>query len=204
MSVTVPPVLGLPLRGLVAGFRRFTVDEYHKLIQMGMITEDDNLELLDGHLVNKMSRNPRHDGSLKKTEMRLQPLLPSGWETRVQMGTTLIGSEPEPDLLIAREDPDAYTTRHPGPKDVGLVVEVSDSSLETDRKDKSPIYAQSSLPEYWIINLVDRQVEVYSSPSGPTAMPAFNVQRVYRSGQTIPFNLDGRHIADVAVDDLLP
>jgi Uma2 family endonuclease len=204
MSVLNPPVLGVPLRGLVAGFRRFTVDEYHKLLEMGMITEDDNLELLDGHLVKKMSRNPRHDGTLKKVDKRLQPMLPRGWESRVQMGTTLIGSEPEPDLLVAREDPAGYTTRHPEPKDVGLVIEVSDSSLETDRRDKAPIYAQSSLPEYWIINLVDRQIEVYGSPTGTTAMPTYNVQQVYRSGQSVPFALDGRHIADIVVDDLLP
>src|SRR5687768_13806986 len=115
MPASGTPILGLPLRGLVAGFRRFSVEEYHKLLEMGMITEDDNLELLDSHLVNKLSRNPPHDGTLKKAEKRLQRELPPGWETRVQMGVTLPGSEPEPDLAIAREDISAYTTRHPGP-----------------------------------------------------------------------------------------
>ena len=204
MAVTTAPILNLPLRGLVAGFRRFSVPEYHRLIETGIITEDDDLELLDGHLVKKMSRNPPHDGTLKKVEKRLQRELPAGWETRVQMGLTLPGSEPEPDLLIAREDPAGYTARHPGPADVGLVVEVSDSSLETDRRDKAPIYAHAGLPEYWIVNLPDRCVEVYATPSGPTGMPGYGVQVVYRPGQQIPVSLGGQTITSVPVDDLLP
>lgn len=204
MPISATPVLGIPLRGLVAGFRRFSVDEYHKLIEMGMLTEDDNLELLDGHLVKKMSRNPPHDGTLSKTEKRLRRELPLGWESRIQMGLTLSGSEPEPDLAIVREDPHFYTTRHPGPLDTGLVLEVSDSSLDTDRRDKGPIYAHAGLIEYWIINLVDRQVEVYSQPSGPSALPVYGSRQAFRPGQSVAFSLDGHWVADIPVSDLLP
>jgi Uma2 family endonuclease len=189
---------------LRAGFRRFSVAEYHRLIELGILTEDDNLELLDGYLVHKMARNPPHDSTLSRLSRILNRHILDEWQVRVQMGVTLSHSEPEPDIAVVRGDDHAFDRRHPGPADFGIIVEVSDSTLDGDRVDKFRIYAQSNIPEYWIVNLVDRQIEVYSSPSGPTAMPAFNVQHVYRPGHTVPFALDGQHIADIAVDDLLP
>ena len=134
----------------------------------------------------------------------MQKVLPNGWETRVQMGITLPGSEPEPDLAIVREQQAGYMTQHPGPADVGLVVEVSDSSLDTDRRDKGPIYAHARLPEYWVINIPDRQVEVYSQPPGPMGLPAYGVQQIYKAGQSFPFMLNGIMVATVAVDELMP
>src|SRR5438128_1194075 len=142
----------LPYQGTMAGFRRFSVAEYHRLIQTGILTEDDNLELLEGYLVCKMSRNPPHDATIQKATKRLFRVLPAGWDLRIQSAVTLPDSEPEPDFAVVRGDETAYRAHHPGPPDVGLVIEVADSTLPGDRDDKGRIYARAGIPTYWIVN----------------------------------------------------
>jgi Uma2 family endonuclease len=187
----------------MAGFRRFSVAEYHRLIDLGILTEDDNLELLDGYLVHKMSRNPPHDAAIQKGTKKLLRLLPPGWDLRVQSAITLTESEPEPDFAIVRGDETAYRTRHPTAADVGLVVEVSDSTLVGDRDDKGRIYASAGITCYWIVNLNDQQVEVYTSPSGPIPDPKFAQRVDHRAGDSIALLLGGAPV-QVAVQDLLP
>jgi Uma2 family endonuclease len=96
------------------------------------------------------------------------------------------------------------TARHPGPADVGLLVEVSDSTLQRDRDDKGRIYARAAIPLYWIVNLIDRQVEVFSAPSGPTAAPAYVQRQVIASGSTVPLILNGTTVGTIAVQELFP
>src|SRR5262249_62207670 len=95
-----PQTANLPLQGMMAGFRRFSVAEYHKLIDLGILTEDDNLELLEGYLVHKMTRKPPHDGTLDLIRETLR--LPAGWMLRMQEAVTLSDSEPEPDGAVVR------------------------------------------------------------------------------------------------------
>jgi Uma2 family endonuclease len=194
----------LPLQGLQAGFRRFTVAEYHDLIRQGHLTEDDNLELIEGYLVHKMSRNPPHDGAILRLTNRLLRLLPAGWIARFQSGITLSDSEPEPDGAIVRGDERTYDTRHPVPADFGIVIEVSESSLAADRTDKLRVYARAGIPECWIINLVDRQIEVYTVPSGPGVTPAYAARQDYPATDAVPLTLDGRPVGTIPVADLLP
>ena len=194
----------LPLRATMAGFRRFTVAEYHKLIEIGVLTENDNLELLDGYLVEKMPHNPIHDGTLQKVNRRLLPLLPAGWEARVQMAVTLSKSEPEPDLAVVRESPDGYTTHHPTAADIGLLVEVSNTTLDSDRDDKIPLYARDGIAVYWIVNLIDRQVEVHEQPSGAASSPTYGTRHTYKPGDAIPLALGGENVGSIPVNDLLP
>ena len=201
MSPTLAP---LPLQGTMAGFRRFTVPEYHKLIEIGVLTEDDNLELLEGYLVHKMARNPPHDSALQLTNDALAAVLPRNWRQRVQSAVTLPESEPELDIAVVRGDARSYAVHHPGPMDIGLLIEVSDSTLAVDRLDKGRIYAHANVVCYWIVNLVNRQVEVYTQPSGPVAAPAYAQQATYRSGDAAPLVLDGILIANISVDDILP
>jgi Uma2 family endonuclease len=188
----------------MAGFRRFSVAEYHRLIQLGILTEDDNLELLEGYLVHKMSRNPPHDGTIQKVMKHLLRALAPGWELRVQCAITLRDSEPEPDIAVVRGDENTYLTRHPLPADAGLLIEVADTTLDGDRTDKGRIYARAGIVCYWIVNLNDRQIEVYTLPSGGTADPSFAQRVDYRNGDTLPLILDGVTIASLAVRDLLP
>ena len=188
----------------MAGFRRFTVPEYHKLIEIGILTEDDNLELLEGYLVHKMSRNPPHDCALPLASGALNTAIPNVWCVRVQSAITLAESEPEPDIVIARGNARTFAARHPGPNDIGLLTEIADSTLPGDRTDKGRIYARASLPIYWIINLEDRQLEVYENPSGPTASPSYAKRTDYHVGDSAPLVLDGKVVAMIAVQDLLP
>jgi Uma2 family endonuclease len=198
-----PQSTHLPLLGIMAGFRRFSVPEYHRLTEVGALTEDDNLELIEGYLVLKMAPSPPHDGTLHRALKRLAGALPAGWDTRIQSAVTLVDSEPEPDLAIVRDDPGGYLSRHPGAVDVGLVIEISDSTLQGDRQDKGRVYARAGIARYWIINLPDRQVEVYTSPSGPVASPAYGQRQDYRPGDVLDFILDGNTVAQVPVTDLL-
>lgn len=197
-------LISLPIQGQLAGFRRFSVDEYHRLIGDGYLTEDDNLELLEGYLVLKMSRNPPHDVAIQLLQESLTPRLPRGWSLRIQSAISLPDSEPEPDVGVVRGVPRDYLKRHPGPKDIGMLVEVSDSTLAGDRIDKARIFSRASVPIYWIINLIDRVVEVYTSPSGPTPAPAYMQRAVYRTGESVPVVLDGVEVGTIRVDDILP
>jgi Uma2 family endonuclease len=187
----------------MGGFRRFSVSEYHRLIELGILTEDDNLELLEGYLVHKMSRNPPHDAAIQKGTKRWLRLLPPGWDLRVQSAITLTDSEPEPDFAVVRGDETTYLARHPAPADIALVVEVSDSTLPGDRDDKGRIYARAGIACYWIVNLNDRQVEEYTLPSGPVADPKFGQRVDHRPGDSMSLLL-GATTVQVAVQDLLP
>ena len=188
----------------MAGFRRFSVAEYHKLIEIGILTEDDNLELLEGYLVHKMSRNPPHDATLQLIQDVMPRLLPAGWCLRMQSAVTLAGSEPEPDGAIVRGDARTYAHHHPGPADVGLAIEVADATLAGDHVDKGRIYARAGIACYWIINLVDRQAEVYTAPSGSVATPAYAQRQDFHAGDDVTLTLDGTAVANIAVRDLLP
>jgi Uma2 family endonuclease len=188
----------------MAGFRRFSVAEYHKLIEIGILTEDDNLELLEGYLVHKMSRNPPHDATLQLIQDTLPRLLPAGWCLRMQSAITLSGSEPEPDGAVVRGSARSYASHHPGPAGIGLVIEVADATLTGDRVDKGRIYARAGIPCYWIVNLVDRQVEVYMVPSGATTTPAYGQRQDFTINDDIALTLDGTTVATIAVRDLLP
>lgn len=194
----------LPYQGMMAGFRRFSVAEYHRLIELGILTEDDNLELLDGYLVHKMSRNPPHDAAIQKGNKKWLRLLPAGWDLRVQSAITLTQSEPEPDFAIVRGDESSYLSRHPTAVEVGLVIEVADSTLQGDREDKGRIYATAGIPCYWIVNLADRQIEVYASPSGPTGDAKYAQRVDYHGNATVPLLLESAVPLQVPVQDLLP
>jgi Uma2 family endonuclease len=199
-----PQPIQLPLRAMTAGFRRFSVAEYERLTELGLLTEDDNLELIEGYLVHKMARNPPHDGTLQEVGAAISAAVPAGWIVRDQKALTLPDSVPEPDLAVVRRDPGRYMTRHPNSSDAGLIVEVADSTVDSDRIDKGRIYARANIPTYWIINIPDRQIEVYTSPSGPTAAPAYASRQDFKPGQDLPLVLDGAVVAHLPVAALLP
>jgi Uma2 family endonuclease len=185
--------------------RRFTVDEYHRMITAGILKEGEPIELLDGWLVLKMTRNPPHDLSLSLTEEEIQTRLPSEWVLRIQSAITIPEyNEPEPDIGVVRGPKRRYATRHPGPLDTAMIVEISDASLQEDRKDKSPIYAAAKIPVYWIVNIPDSQVEVHADPSGPVPDPGYRQKNVYRRGESVPVIIDSHEVGRIAVSDLLP
>jgi Uma2 family endonuclease len=150
-----------------------------------------------------MSRNPPHDAAIQKSMKKLLRLLATGWDLRVQSAVTLTESEPEPDMAIVRGDESAYVTRYPTAAD-SLVIEVSDSTLPGDRDDKGRIYARAGIECYWIVNLIDRQIEVYTSPSGPGPDPKFAQRVDYRGVEKVFLLLGGTAPIQIAVQDLLP
>jgi Uma2 family endonuclease len=185
--------------------RRFTVDEYHRMIQAGILGEDDAVELLEGWIVPKMPKSPPHEAVISWVmNRRLVPRLPVGWFCRSQSAVTTAESEPELDIAVVRGSELDYMARHPGPADMALVVEVADSSLVRDRSHKVRIYARASVPVYWIINLLDGQVEVYTDPTGPDAGPVYRTRHDYRPGDMVPFVVDGRELGPIPAQELLP
>ncbi len=195
MLSVVPPV---PVR-------RFTVDEYHRMFEAGILVEEDDVELLEGWIVPRMPRNPAHDGMISIVMMDLlTPRLPADYHCRGQSSITTSESEPLPDIAVVRGAKRVFVARHPGPADMAMVVEVADSSLDRDRTIKIRIYARDSVPVYWIVNLVDRQIEVHTDPTGPDPAPTYRTRRIYRPGDLVPFVVDGRELGPIPAQELLP
>lgn len=184
--------------------RRFSVDEYHRLIEDGYFSSDERFELLEGFIVQKMPRDPVHDVAVEIAHELLRARLPEGWRIRVQSAITTNDSEPEPDLAVVRGQPRDHMTAHPGPSDVALVVEVSNTTLRNDQTNKARVYARAGVRVYWIINLVDRRAEVYEEPTGPDAAPAYRRRADYRLEATIPLVIGGIAVAPILISELLP
>ncbi len=183
---------------------RMSVDRYHEMIDAGILTEDDPVELLEGWLVEKMPKNPPHRRATRRLRRTLERILPPGWLLDVQEPITTLDSEPEPDGAVIRGDEDRYADHHPGPEDLALVVEVSAATLQRDRTLKLRIYARASVPVYWIVNLIDRQIEVYTDPTGPAEQPTYGQRRDYGPADDAPLVIDGREVGRVAVREVLP
>ena len=184
--------------------RRFTVEEYERMIGAGVIVDDDRFELLEGWIVPKMTKNPPHEVTLVLVPDALRVHLPGGWHIRGQSSTRTAESVPEPDVAIVRGAARDYGKRHPGPKDTALVIEVADSSLAQDRGIKLRLYARAGYPIYWIDNLVERKIEVYTDPTGPAANPTYRNRQDHGPDETVPLVIEGREVGRIAVRDLLP
>jgi Uma2 family endonuclease len=187
-----------------AAIARFSVPRYQRMIDAGILTPEDKVELLENYVVLKMPRNPPHDGAIDLAKAALPGHIPSGWLLRIQQTLVLSDSQPEPDLAVVRGNPRTYLTRHPTAADAGLVIEVAEASLLRDQRDKTRIYARGGIPWYWIVNLVDGRLEVYSQPSGPAPVPAYGSFQTYQAGDDVPLVLDGKSVGTVPVAELLP
>jgi Uma2 family endonuclease len=149
--------------------RRWTRFEYDKLIDAGFLGPGDKIELLAGQLCVSEPQNNPHAMAISLGLDALQKALAPRWHVRVQLPIALDDeSEPEPDLAVVSGGPREYPEH---PSRPALVVEVADSSLTLDREHKGSLYARAPLPEYWIVNLVDRVLEVYRNPSPDAEAP---------------------------------
>jgi Uma2 family endonuclease len=179
-----------------------TVDEFEAMVSAGVFTKHDRLELIEGRLMEKKTKNPPHSTASELCRTRLERLLPVGWHARAEKPIRVPSrlSKPEPDISIARGGIKTYSKRDPDAADIELIVEVADSSLDEDRK-LAETYGAAGIPVYWILNLVNDQVEFYTDPD-----PAVGYRsRVdYRPGDEVPVAIDGREVGRIAVTDLLP
>jgi Uma2 family endonuclease len=143
---------------------RFSVDEYEQMIDKGILTENERVELIRGEIVEKMVIGPLHSATVKRINRLLTTRLLASAIVSVQDPVVLSDSEPEPDLALLLPNNDFYATSKPTANDVRLIIEVSDSSLAYDREIKLPLYAQAGIQDFWIVNLIESKVEVYRQP----------------------------------------
>jgi Uma2 family endonuclease len=183
---------------------RLRIEQYHAIIQAGILTDDDSVELLEGWLVFKMPKNPPHRVTTRLVRTALENILPAGWYVDSQEPITLSNSEPEPDIVVVRGDTRQYLDRHPGAEDIALIIEVSDTTLQRDRTVKKRIYARAGIAIYWIVNLVEEQVEVYSQPLVEVEQPDYSQRLDFGRSAVIPIIIEGREIGAIAVNSLLP
>jgi len=183
---------------------RLRIEQYHAIIQAGILTDDDSVELLEGWLVFKMPKNPPHRVTTRLVRTALENILPRGWYVDSQEPITLSNSEPEPDIVVVRGDTRQYLDRHPGAEDIALIIEVADTTLQRDRNVKKRIYARAGISVYWIVNLVEEQVEVYSQPLVEVEQPDYSQRLDFGRSAVIPIIIEGIEIGAIAVDALLP
>jgi len=183
---------------------QLSVSQYHQMIRSGILTDDDPVELLEGLLVTKMPKNPPHRLANELARDALALLIPAGWHINMQEPITTEDSEPEPDLAIVRGQRREYRDRHPGAGEVPVVIEVADATLLRDRKMKKRLYARAGIPVYWIINLPEKQIEIYSSPFGSAEESGYQRRQDFRSTDEAPLVINGQEVGRVAVLDVLP
>jgi Uma2 family endonuclease len=178
---------------------RWSLERYHQLIEMGLLTELDKVELLFGKIITKMPVGEPHADVLSDIADFFYERLGTKFKFRAQSPVTLPNdSEPEPDFAVVVRRKYNRTTGHPKPEDILLLIEVADSTLQYDRTQKAEAYALAGVKEYWIINIPERQVELHLKPSEEKGL--YRSLSVYESGSrfTSPF------CGEVEVDEVLP
>lgn len=189
---------------VMVSLRRWTRDEYERMVDMGILGPNDRVELLDGEIVIMTPQKSRHAAAIQMTLRALRQAFGDAFDIRSQMPLALDAtSEPEPDIAVVAGSPRDFVDAHPSR--AVLVVEVSDSSLTFDRTTKAAVYARAGVPDYWLLNLVDSVVEVRRDPQPSSASPLgwhFASVQTLRAGEIIaPLARPG---AAVAIADLLP
>ena len=184
--------------------RRWTRKEYDRLIELGILHEDEPIELVDGQMVVREPKHAPHAVTTGLVSDALRAAFGRGWHVRVQEPIALDDeSEPEPDVSVVRGAPRDYLGEHPARP--ALIVEIAMSSLAFDRTRKGGLYARAAVTDYWIVNLVDRVLEVYREPAPDATAPfgwAYHVVRRLHAEESIaPL---AAPTANIAVADLLP
>jgi len=174
---------------------RLGVDMYEEMIRSGIITKDARIELLDGWLVPKMTKNPPHILSAELVRNALHKSVPAGWcvfsEQPIRVGTSM----PEPDATVVRGELRQYGDRRIRAEDVGLVVEVSDASLSRDQVFKKAIYAQAGIPVYWLVKSAGQPGGGIYRPTGSAENADYGQRRDFALNDELPLLLDGRQLA---------
>lgn len=158
--------------------RKFTVKQYHQMVEAGILKENDRVELIRGEIVEMTPINRRHSAHVKRLNqlfvLRLAGFVTVGVQDPVELDDT---SEPQPDISLLRIKADFYESGHPQPQDILLLVEVADTTVESDREIKIPLYAENGIIEVWLVDINEQCIEVYREPS-PNGYQ--NIQRFMR------------------------
>jgi Uma2 family endonuclease len=178
--------------------KRFTVTEFQRMVETGILEEGSPYELLNGEIIHMATIGSKHAAKVNRISAHLHQTVEKTYIVRIQNPIELGAfSQPEPDIAILRWQDDFYESGHPTAQDIYLLIEVSDTTLDYDRTTKLPIYAESGIAEYWIVNLPDNQIEVYRNPSGKV----YQSIQTFTKDQTLTIELLPE--ITIAVDDIL-
>lgn len=179
--------------------RKWTVEEYHKLGEMGVFHPEERVELLSGNILQMSAKGTAHTSALGRTDRLLQNLFGNLAWVRMQDPIALDdNSEPEPDIAVVRIDPFDYATHHPTPSEVYLIIEVADSSLTFDREIKAKAYARSGIADYWVLNVNERQLHVFREP----AVDGYQSEVIFGENESI--SLLHFPAVNIAIQAMLP
>jgi Uma2 family endonuclease len=198
ISTPIPPPT-VNFNGQNLKLRQITVEEYDLMIQTGVFDENDQVELLNGAIVEKMPKGTKHSAA---TDRATRIFYRTFEETVVIRNQNPIWldelSEPEPDIVLAKARDDDYEDSHPTPAEIYLILEVSDSTLDYDRNTKGEAYARAGISQYLVLNVQEKVLEDYREPSAD----GFQSKQTYHAGQQ--FNLVAFPEASLSVDEFLP
>jgi Uma2 family endonuclease len=180
-----------------------SVEQYHEMTRLGVLCDDDPVELIEGVLVFHMPKNPPRRFVTRAIFDAATAMLPAGWHCQMQEPVTLGDGEPEPDISVVRGTPADYRTRHPAAADVAIVMEVSDGTQDRDRGTKYRSYARARIPEYWIIDLTNRCVDIFRQPTGEGEQARYEDSNRCDALQAVPVGLSGSHIGQIDLRELL-
>lgn len=160
--------------------RLWTVEEYHRLAEFGILTPDEKVELIAGQIIRKIRpQTPIHATGLTLTRLLIEDLLGKQALVITQLPVTLNNfSEPEPDIAVVIPDELRYLANHPTPADIHLLIEIADTTLKTDTDIKAKEYAKTGIKDYWVLDLKNRQLLVFRQPT----------EAGYQNQQTLPEN----------------
>ena len=160
---------------------RFSVDEYYQMIELGMLKDYEKAEIIEGELIQKMPIGKKHSAVVEKLNEILRDRLGKSVSLRNQQPIKFGDyDEPEPDLAILQRREDFYSGSKPVPKDVLLLIEVSDATLKYDRNTKLVLYAEAAIPEVWIVNLPNDIIEIHTKPDSGI----YQLTKIYKRGAT--------------------
>lgn len=161
---------------------RFSVDEYYQMIELGLLKDYEKAEIIEGELISKMPIGEKHSAIVERLSEILHDELGKSVSLRNQQPIKFSDyNEPQPDLAILQRRDDFYFYEKPVPKDVLILIEVSDSTLKYDRDTKLALYAEAEIPEVWIINLPNNIIEVHQKPS----IGIYQLAQIYKSGEVV-------------------
>ncbi len=162
--------------------KRFSTNEFQEMVRAGILPEEHGWEVIDGFLMDKMSIGDKHASTVKRLNRIFNHRFSQSLLVSVQDPIHLDDyNEPEPDIALLKLREDFYVDQTPNPKDVLLVIEVSDSTIEYDREIKKKLYAEAEIIEYWIVNLKENTIEVYSSPKKGN----YRLAKILESGEDV-------------------
>ena len=198
-AVTVAPVAALPPEPQIPKVRKFTVAEYYRMAEVGILSPEERVQLIEGEIIVMPPIGPGHASSVALSIHAFSRPADDQFIVQVQNPLHLAdGSEPEPDVMLLRPRADYYATAHPTPADTFVVLEVSDSTLEFDRNRKAQVYGRAGVAQTLVLNLPEDCIENFTEP-GPQG---YGRHTIHRRGDKI--RLVALPDMELAVEDLLP